>query len=78
MRPDDRCGSFPDFGAIINDVRFISTNRHFTEGSVRSAKCQQQTSARLHSMTSSAKADNDGGMVSCSNLAVCILIRNDK
>src|SRR3979411_1585501 len=39
---------------------------------------QQQTSARLPSMTSSAKADNDGGMVSCSNLAVCILIRNDK
>jgi hypothetical protein len=38
----------------------------------------QEAAARLHSMTSSAKADNDGGMVSCSNLAVCILIRNDK
>ena len=39
---------------------------------------QQQTSAQLHSITSSAKADSDGGMVSCSNLAVCILIRKDK
>ena len=31
-----------------------------------------------HSITSSAKANNDAGIVRWSNLAVCILIRNDR
>src|SRR6202035_720962 len=31
-----------------------------------------------YSITSSAKADNDGGMVRCNNLAVRMLIRNDR
>ena len=34
--------------------------------------------SEAYSTTSSAKADTDGGMVSCSSLAVCILIRNDR
>jgi hypothetical protein len=32
----------------------------------------------LYSITSSAKADNDGGIVRCNNLAVRMLIRNDR
>ena len=31
-----------------------------------------------HSITSSAKADNDGGIVSCNTLAVRMLIRKDR
>ena len=39
-------------------------------------KCQYRKSP--HSITSSAKADNDGGIVSCNTLAVRMLIRKDR
>jgi hypothetical protein len=40
-------------------------------------RCQQATSL-AYSITSSAKADSDAGIVRLSNLAVRMLIRNDK
>src|ERR1700738_2197785 len=73
---DDCFGSKTDLSALRLHVCFTLKSRH--RQAAPACQFRATSGSVAHSITSSANANNDAGIVRWSNLAVCILIRNDR